>query len=212
MRSAIGEMELDEMLHGRAKLNSLIKGSVQEAAVAWGLEIRRYEITEITPDEKIRVAMDKQAAAERERREKVLQAEGEKQKAQKLSEGIKLQLINESEGNLIRVQNEAEATKTKFQLEAQGEANSIRLKAEAQAEEIKLISQQIQQPGGLEAAKMALAKEYVEMYGEMGSKSNTMLFNERPADVNALLAQAALAISSASESSSQKTVDDKPSS
>ena len=68
MRSAIGEMELDEILHGRARLNALIKGSLQEASVPWGLEIRRYEITEITPDHQIRLAMDKQAAAERDRR------------------------------------------------------------------------------------------------------------------------------------------------
>jgi regulator of protease activity HflC (stomatin/prohibitin superfamily) len=57
MRSAIGEMELDEILHGRARLNSLIKGSLQEASEPWGLEIRRYEITEITPDQQIRIAM-----------------------------------------------------------------------------------------------------------------------------------------------------------
>lgn len=55
MRSAIGEMELDEILHGRARLNSMIKGSLQEAAEPWGLEIRRYEITEITPDQQVSV-------------------------------------------------------------------------------------------------------------------------------------------------------------
>jgi len=53
MRSAIGEMELDEILHGRARLNSMIRGSLQEAAEPWGLEIRRYEITEITPDQQV---------------------------------------------------------------------------------------------------------------------------------------------------------------
>ena len=36
----IGEMELDEILHNHAKLNTLIKGSVQEAAMAWGLAVR----------------------------------------------------------------------------------------------------------------------------------------------------------------------------
>jgi regulator of protease activity HflC (stomatin/prohibitin superfamily) len=82
MRSAIGEMELDEILHGRAKLNSLIKGSLQEASEPWGLEIMRYEITEITPDTQIRLAMDKQAAAERDRRERVLRAEGAKRQAE----------------------------------------------------------------------------------------------------------------------------------
>eukprot|EP01040_Poterioochromonas_malhamensis_P015531 gene15531-17399_t len=73
MRAAIGELELDEILHARAKLNDIIKGSVQESALAWGLDIKRYEITEITPDKFITEAMDKQAAAERDRRKKVLE-------------------------------------------------------------------------------------------------------------------------------------------
>eukprot|EP00590_Aulacoseira_subarctica_P004205 CAMPEP_0172429980 /NCGR_PEP_ID=MMETSP1064-20121228/52665_1 /TAXON_ID=202472 /ORGANISM="Aulacoseira subarctica , Strain CCAP 1002/5" /LENGTH=400 /DNA_ID=CAMNT_0013175741 /DNA_START=110 /DNA_END=1312 /DNA_ORIENTATION=+ len=194
MRSAIGEMELDEILHNRAKLNTLIKGSVQEAAVSWGIAIRRYEITEVTPDEQIRLAMDKQAAAERNRREMVLQAEGNKQRAQLTSEGVKISLTNESEGNLIRVRNEAEAAKSKLLLEAEGEAEAIRLKADASAQAIRVIAAEITKPGGEEAAKLAVAKQYIEMYGEMGSKSNTIMFNDRPADVNSLLAQAALAI------------------
>jgi regulator of protease activity HflC (stomatin/prohibitin superfamily) len=57
MRSAIGEMELDEILHNRARLNAMIRGSLQEAAEPWGLEIRRYEITEITPDQQVRIDM-----------------------------------------------------------------------------------------------------------------------------------------------------------
>mmetsp|Transcript_14131 Transcript_14131/g.20893 ORF Transcript_14131/g.20893 Transcript_14131/m.20893 type:complete len:379 (-) Transcript_14131:95-1231(-) len=198
MRSAIGEMELDEILHERARLNTLIKGSVQDAAVAWGIDVKRYEITEIIPDEVIRVAMDKQAAAERNRREKVLNAEGEKQQASLTSEGVKIQLTNESEGNLIKIRNEAEAAKTKLELEAEGEAKAMQVKAMAQAQAIQLIADQIMKPGGAEAAKLALAKDYVQMFGEMGSKSNTMMFNDRPADVNALLSQAALAISSVS--------------
>jgi regulator of protease activity HflC (stomatin/prohibitin superfamily) len=50
MRAAIGEMELDQILHARARLNSVIKGTVQDAAIAWGLDIKRYEITTISPD------------------------------------------------------------------------------------------------------------------------------------------------------------------
>jgi len=190
MRSAIGEMELDEILHGRARLNAMIRGTLQEAAEPWGMEIRRYEITEITPDQKIRFAMDKQAAAERDRREQVLRAEGQKRKAELESEGVRISLSNESEGNLIKVRNEAEASKTKILLEAEAQADAIRWTAKAQAEALNLIAQQMQQPGGAEAARLALAREYVTMYGEMGKESNTILFNERPADTNALLAQA----------------------
>lgn len=194
MRSAIGEMELDEILHGRARLNTLIKGSLQEAAQPWGLEIRRYEITEITPDEKIRIAMDKQAAAERDRREQVLRAEGAKRQAELESEGVRIRLTNESEGNLIKVQNEAEAEKTKILKEAQANAEAVRLAADAQAEALRLISTEILKPGGSDAARLALAREYVAMYGEMGRESNTILFNDRPADVSALLAQAMTAL------------------
>jgi len=194
MRSAIGEMELDEILHGRARLNSLIKGSVQEAAVAWGMEIRRYEITEITPDTVIREAMDKQAAAERFRREKVLKAEGDKRSAELTSEGVKISLTNESEGQLIKMKNEAEATRIKLLKEAEGEAEAIRLKAEAQAKAMRYIGEEFLREGGGEAAKLSLAREYVQMYGQMGKTSNTMLFNERPADVNALMAQMAVTV------------------
>ena len=194
MRSAIGEMELDEILHGRAKLNALIKGSLQEAAEPWGLEVRRYEITEITPDQQIRIAMDKQAAAERDRREQVLRAEGAKRRAELESEGLRISLSNESEGSLIKVRNEAEATKSRMLLEAQGQAEAIRLTAQAQAEALAKISAELNKPGGTEAARLALAREYVEMYGEMGKQSNTILFNERPADVSALMAQAMTAM------------------
>jgi regulator of protease activity HflC (stomatin/prohibitin superfamily) len=204
MRSAIGEMELDEILHGRARLNALIKGSLQEASTPWGLEIRRYEITEITPDHQIRVAMDKQAAAERARREHVLRAEGNKQQAQLTSEGVKISLTNESEGNLIKVKNEAEASKQKILLEAQGGAEAIRLTAKAQAEALAMISEQLNKEGGQEAARLALARDYVSMYGEMGKESNTIMFNDRPADVNALLSQAVMAMQAASDGASKK--------
>lgn len=200
MRSAIGEMELDEILHGRARLNALIKGSLQEAAEPWGIEIRRYEITEITPDQQIRVAMDKQAAAERDRREQVLRAEGEKRRAELESEGVKISLTNESEGNLIKVSNEAQAEKTKRLLEAEGQAAAIQLIASAQADALRKIAAELLKPGGQDAAQLALARDYVAMYGEMGKQSNTIMFNDRPADMNSLLAQAATAIKAVADS------------
>jgi len=194
MRAAIGEMELDEILHARGRLNAMIKASLQEAAVNWGLEVKRYEITEITPDEQIRVAMDKQAAAERDKREHVLRAEGDKRRAELTSEGVKISLTNESEGMLIKVQNEAEAAKNKLMKEAEGEAEAIRIKAQAQAEAIGKIASELLKPGGEQAARLALASEYVKMYGEMGSKSNTMFFSDKPADLQSLMVQTVAAI------------------
>jgi regulator of protease activity HflC (stomatin/prohibitin superfamily) len=117
MRAAIGELELDEILHARARLNEIIKSTVQESAQAWGLDIKRYEITTVSPDKFITEAMDKQAAAERNRRKKVLDAEGDKSAAALESEGVKIRMKNESEGMLIKMTNEAEAMKVQMIVE-----------------------------------------------------------------------------------------------
>ena len=117
MRAAIGELELDQILHARAHLNTIIRTAVQESATAWGIEIKRYEITEVSPDKFITEAMDKQAAAERDRRKKVLEAEGDKRSAELESEGFKIRMKNESEGSLIKITNEAEARKRQLLLE-----------------------------------------------------------------------------------------------
>ena len=190
MRSAIGELELDEILHARAKLNDMIRTSVQGACESWGLEVKRYEITEIKPDRTITIAMDKQAAAERNRREMVIQAEGEKRAQELSSEGMKLKMKNESEGLLIQVENESQAQKRRYILEAEGEAESILKKAEAYANSIALIGQTLAKEKGIDAAQLQLAKDYVQMYGQMGSQSNTMIFSDKPADFNSLIAQA----------------------
>jgi len=184
MRSAIGEMELDEMLHNRRKLNSLIKGSLQDAAIAWGLTVKRYEITDITPDEQIRIAMDKQAAAERHRREQVLQAEG-----------TKTAQVLQAEGAKAAQELQAEGAKTAAVREAEGEAEAIQIKAAAQASAIRLIASELDKNGGAESARLSLARDYVQMYGEMGSKSNTMFFNDGgPADFKSLVVQASAAM------------------
>lgn len=94
MRAAIGKLDLDDILHARAQLNQDVTQTLEEAATPWGLEILRYEITEISPDREIQMAMDKQAVAERDRREQVLSAEGNKRAAVLESEGVKLRKQN----------------------------------------------------------------------------------------------------------------------
>jgi len=196
MRAAVGELELDEILHARQKLNTIIKTALLDAAYSWGIEIRRYEITEISPDKQISLAMDKQAAAERNRREKVLNAEGEKSKETLESEGIKIRLTNESEGRMIQIRNEAQAMKQQAIFEAEGEAISVQLRAEAQAKSIQVIADALKTDQGKLAAQLQIAAKYIEMYGDIGQKSNTMIFSDKPGDLNSLLAQAALVINS----------------
>lgn len=200
MRAAIGEMELDEILRARSELNTIIRGSVQEASTAWGLDIKRYEITEVTPDAAITEAMSRQAAAERGRRSSVLEAEGRKKAAVLDSEGEKIRLVNKSEGELISVENAAKAQKVQLMLEAEGEADAIRKKAEAQAMAINTVAEALATDSGDEAAKINIARNYIDMYADIGSKSNTMIFNSQPADINALLAQATAVIDSAKPS------------
>lgn len=163
MRAAIGEMELDQILHARATLNTVIKSTVQEAARAWGIEIKRYEITEISPDKFITESMDKQAAAERDRRKKVLEAEGDKRSAELQSEGEKIKMRNESEGVKIKIENEAFAKRQQLVLEGEGEAAVIEMRARAHANAIKTLAEALALPGGAEAAKLAIAREVIQI-------------------------------------------------
>jgi regulator of protease activity HflC (stomatin/prohibitin superfamily) len=107
---------------------------------------------------------------------------------------------------LIKVRNEAEAMKIKMVREAEGQAEAILTTARAQAQALRLIAAEFESPGGAEAAMLALSKEYVKMYGEMGQKSNTMIFNDRPGDVSALLAQAVTAMNAANLSTANKSL------
>ena len=192
MRAAIGEMELDQILRARSELNTIIRGSVQEASTAWGLDIKRYEITEVTPDVAITEAMSRQAAAERERRSTVLEAEGRKKAS-----------VLDSEGDLVAVENAAKAQRLQLILEAEGEAEAIRAKATAQAQAIADIAKALALEGGDEAAKINIARNYIDMYASIGEKSNTMIFNDKPGDVNALLAQASAVVSAAGAAESK---------
>jgi len=208
MRAAIGELELDQILHARAQLNKMILEAVQVAAEAWGLEIKRYEITDVSPDKHITEAMDKQAAAERERRKQVLEAEGDKRSQELHSEGVKIRLQNESEGDLIKVRNEAEGARVRWILEAEGEAKAIEQRAVAQAAAIRTLANTLSESEEMrEAAKLFVAKQYIDMYGLMGSKSNTMLFSDKPADINALMAQASMVVNAAGKPKSGDAVD-----
>jgi regulator of protease activity HflC (stomatin/prohibitin superfamily) len=99
-------------------------------------------------------------------------------------------MINESEGTLIQMRNEAEARKHQLILEAEGEAKAIETRALAQAKAIEIIANTLNKAGADEAARLNVAREYISMYSDIGKNSNTMIFSERPGDVNYLLAQA----------------------
>ncbi len=183
MRSKVGELELDELFHGRSVVNDAVCGAVQSAASEWGLVVRRHEILDVRTDDHIAQAMDRQAAAERVRREQVLQAEGAKERARLESEGERIRAENESEGEFVRAQNEAKA-----------KAIAFKMQAEAMADALRTISEAVAAPNGRESARLLLARDYINMYGEMGKNSNTIMMGNKHGDIDTVLTRAALSV------------------
>lgn len=179
MRNSIGNMELDEILKSRQQINKDVLLSLESASSTWGIHVTRYEITDLKPDKAILESMNIQSIAERNRREQILTAKGNKESATLISEG-----------ELIRVTNESEANKRKIVLEAQAQAESIELDAVSKAKYIKIISDAIKDNGesGIQALNSVLAMKNMEMMSDIGQKSNSMFFSERPADFRQLMA------------------------
>lgn len=86
LRSVLGQVELDELLSEREKLNSKLQEIIDEHTDPWGVKVSMVEIKYVDLPQEMQRAMAKQAEAERERRAKVIHAEGELQAADKLSE------------------------------------------------------------------------------------------------------------------------------
>ena len=84
--SVLGQVELDELLADRRKVNDLLKEIIDERTDFWGIEISAVEIKDVLLPDTMRRAIARQAEAERERRAKVINAEGEYQAAARLAE------------------------------------------------------------------------------------------------------------------------------
>src|SRR5215470_8498857 len=87
MRNVIGELDLDHALTSRDTINSKLRVVLDDATHKWGVKVTRVELRNINPPEDVRITMEKQMTAERNRRAMVLQAEGEKQAAIVQAEG-----------------------------------------------------------------------------------------------------------------------------
>jgi regulator of protease activity HflC (stomatin/prohibitin superfamily) len=87
LRSVIGSMDLEQTLTSRDRINTMLRGVLDEASGKWGIRVTRVEIKAIDPAPSIMDAMEKQYRAQREKRAAILVAEGEKQSAVLKSEG-----------------------------------------------------------------------------------------------------------------------------
>jgi regulator of protease activity HflC (stomatin/prohibitin superfamily) len=86
LRSVCGQVELDELLYQRDKINLHLQEILDKHTDPWGIKVATVEVKAIDLPEEMRRAMAKQAEAERERRSKVIHAEGEFQAAEKLKD------------------------------------------------------------------------------------------------------------------------------
>ncbi|MCD6455052.1 MAG: slipin family protein [Candidatus Aminicenantes bacterium] len=90
LRSVLGEVELDELLSEREKLNTNLQEILDKHTDPWGIKVQMVEIKHVDLPQEMQRAMARQAEAERERRAKVISAEGEFQAARKLAEASKI--------------------------------------------------------------------------------------------------------------------------
>ena len=90
LRSVCGQVELDEILAEREKINSRLQEILDRSTDPWGIKVSTVEVKHIDLPQEMQRAMAKQAEAERERRAKVINAEGEFQASQKLADAGKV--------------------------------------------------------------------------------------------------------------------------
>ena len=141
VRSAIGEMELDEVQSNRQQLISRIKDQVANAVDDWGIEVTRAEILDVNLDQATRDAMLQQLNAERERRAAVTRAEGAK-RAVELNADAELYAAEQS-------------------------AKARRILADAEAYATEAVARAIAD-NGLEAAQYQVALKQVEALATVG--------------------------------------------
>jgi regulator of protease activity HflC (stomatin/prohibitin superfamily) len=90
LRSVLGEVELDELLAHRDKLNTRIQSILDQHTGPWGVKVMNVEVKQVDLPESMLRAMAKQAEAEREKRAKIIHAEGEFSAAQRLTEAARV--------------------------------------------------------------------------------------------------------------------------
>ncbi len=112
LRSIVGEMDLDAALSSRDQIKAQLKHAISDDISDWGITLKTVEIQDIKPSSTMQMAMEEQAAAERQRRAMVTRADGQKQAA-----------ILEADGRLEASRRDAEAQVVL----ARGSEESIRL-------------------------------------------------------------------------------------
>lgn len=172
LRNIVGEMELDQTLTSREKINTQLRRVLDEATDEWGVKVVRVEIQKIEPPTDITNAMSKQMKAEREKRAAILESEGFKQSAILKAEG-------ERESQVLRAEGDRQGAMTR----AEGQAQAVRTLAEAERFRIETVFNAIH-AGKPDAALLAIRS--LEALEKVADGRATKIF--LPSDVGATLA------------------------
>jgi regulator of protease activity HflC (stomatin/prohibitin superfamily) len=160
MRSVMGDMDLDHTLSNRDQINGKLRLILDEATDKWGVKVTRVDVKNINPPEDVRITMEKQMTAERNRRALILQAEGDKQAAITRAEGEKQAAITRSEGN-----------KQSAILDAEGAAQARLVSAQAESQAIAQIAGAIGDRG--QTAQYLITSRYVDSMRDMARTQNS---------------------------------------
>ena len=151
LRNVIGDLELDQTLTSREKINLQLREVLDEATDNWGVKVTRVEIQKIDPPKDITDAMSKQMKAEREKRAVILE-----------SEGIRQSQILQAEGQ-----------KQKQILDAEGRAQAIKAVADAEKYQIEIVFNAIHSG---RPTNDLLAIKYLETLGKIADGKATKIF------------------------------------
>lgn len=125
LRNVIGDMELDQTLTSRERVNVQLREILDDATDKWGVRITRVELQKIDPPRDITDSMSQQMKAERTKRAAILEAEGVRQAEITRAEGEKQAAILDAEGKAQAIREVADAERYEKLTVAQGEAEAV---------------------------------------------------------------------------------------
>ncbi|HSN21287.1 MAG TPA: stomatin-like protein [Usitatibacter sp.] len=179
LRSEIGKMELDKTFESRDEINHKVVSVLDEAGRTWGIKVLRYELKSLTPPESILRAMQAQITAEREKCAVIATSEGKRQQEINIADGQRQAAILASEG-----QKQAQINK------AQGEAQAIELVANANANAVRAVAAAMETPGGMNAANLKVAAQYIDAFSSLAKAGNTLIIPSDLSNVAGLVSSA----------------------
>ncbi|MBI4299301.1 MAG: SPFH/Band 7/PHB domain protein [Chloroflexi bacterium] len=125
LRAVIGDIPLDDVLSKREQINTVLRVKLDEVTERWGIKVTGVEIREIEPPREIQEAMNRQMAAERNRRAVITEAEGQKQANVTVAEGQKQAAILQAEGSRQAAILNAEGDRQAAILRAEGFSSAL---------------------------------------------------------------------------------------